>query len=101
MNTEKYRLMIYFIVATIQLYEASVIMPKDEQISVDDFIKNNRDLMNRVFDEAINCFNYEISSHQLEKGVYAWMSSKYNPQFITDKEAYNPNIYEKEINSIR
>lgn len=86
MDTSKYRLMIYFAHSTMMLYDLNVISNKD--MSVEDFMQQNKVLMTRVFQEGLNIFNYELSNLQLSKASYCYLRSKYYPQDVLTTQAY-------------
>jgi hypothetical protein len=60
--SEKYRLMIYFAVATVHFYRGS--------LDVD--ATDNKALIARVCEEARNLFGYDLSSEQISRALTAY-----------------------------
>lgn len=82
--------MVYFIVATLMMYEGD--MKWDEKIiSPGEFERRNPNHIQRVFEECRNVFNYELSFNQMMMGVSAYMKAKLRPQKVSETEPYNPN----------
>ncbi len=69
----QYRLMIYFIVATMHLYREDVI-PLGENETLGSFAKKNRKVIDRVAQEGRNLFGYEISHEQVGKAIEAYLA---------------------------
>jgi len=85
--SEKYRLMIYFVTATLFIYQGD--MEWNENIkSPDDFAKANPEHTKRVFEEAKNVFSYELSYNQLMIGIKVYMKTRMSPQKVYETEAY-------------
>ena len=87
--SQTYRLMIYFVHATICMYEKTV--TSSEEMNPPEFRKANEAIMQRVFDEGLSIMNYEISDRQMERGVYSYLVSKYKPQSVETSKAYCPD----------
>lgn len=71
--TDKYRLMIYFAVATLHLYRKSIEVPLPGD-TVEVFIKRNADVNERVVIEAKNLFAYELSDAQMMRAWASWLA---------------------------
>ena len=81
-----YRAMIYVATATIHLYSKGLKINKE--MTVADFRDNNPELMERVFEETKELFNYLISHEQMSRACYAYMAGKLNPQSVFDTDVY-------------
>ena len=79
--SDKYRMMIYFAVATMHLYRASIRLGHDD---LRDFKRRNQDLILRICAEARNLFDYELSTEQMDKAIIAYLSA---PQTVQGTEA--------------
>lgn len=86
--SKTYRLMCYFVHATICMYEKTV--EASDKMTVDVFRKKNELIIERVFDEGLSIMQYEISHEQMSRGIYSYLASKYNPQSVETSEAYCP-----------
>lgn len=86
MMSEKYRLMIYFAHSTIALYSKTIECRKT--MTVGEFREANKDVIQRVFDEGISIFNYELSYHQMEAAIYAYLCSVNNPQSVYETKVF-------------
>ena len=84
--SKTYKLMMYFVHATICMYEKTV--KSSEEMNPPEFRKVNKAIIQRVFDEGLSIMNYEISDRQMEIGVYSYLSSKYKPQSVETSEVY-------------
>ena len=67
----QYRLMVYFAVATFHLYRTDVIPLKIGEPYIVFEIKNKK-VIERVCQEAINFFDYELSSEQIGRAIQAY-----------------------------
>ena len=81
-----YRLMCYFVHATICMYEKDC--DSNDSMSVKEFRGKNEKIIERVFDEGLNIMNYELSHEQMSRGIASYLSSKYKPQYLETSEAY-------------
>lgn len=87
--SNQYKLMIYFVMGTLAIYENDII--HDERMTPDDFIKLNKDVTDRIHQEALNIFQYELSYNQLVKGVLMYLTAKLNKQSVKSSLPYNPD----------
>jgi hypothetical protein len=83
MMTEKYRLMIYFAVATLHLYRKSVCDNPNDDMLV--FKRKNTDVILRVCQEARGTFGYELSAEQMDRAIGAFRAPA---QSIHETEAF-------------
>lgn len=81
-----YRLMIYFAHSTMVMYDKTIV--SHEQMSVDEFMKKNADVIKRVFDEGLSIMEYELSHHQMERASAVYLRSKYFPSSVYETEVY-------------
>lgn len=81
-----YRLMIYFAHSTMIMYEARTTSHKG--MTAGEFYDDNKELMERVFQEGKNIMNYELSHWQMGKACIVYLQSKYYPQSVHKTEAY-------------
>lgn len=88
-RSAQYRLMIYFVVATILFYEKDVIIIEGE--TAGKFADRNKAVIDRVNEEAMNIFKYELSDDQIGKGILAYLGAKVKPQSVIDTKAYELN----------
>lgn len=86
--SERYKLMIYFAHSTLVFYSKSILC--EAPMSVVDFKEKHPEVIQRVFDEALSTFNYELSFEQMNKAVAAYITSKLNPQAVEDTLIYSP-----------
>jgi hypothetical protein len=70
-TSEKYRLMIMFAVATMHFYRNDITVVEGENLG--EFAERNKAVMSRVFDEALNTFNYELSHRQIGQAIQAYL----------------------------
>ncbi len=54
----------------------------------EEFHNENKDLMQRVFDEGLSIMEYELSHNQMMKACHVYLVSKYNPQSVSKTETY-------------
>lgn len=80
--SEKYRLMIYFAVATFHLYRKTI---KENKTSLANFREQHPELIQRVFDEGKNIFNYELSCEQMDRAIKAYLAEA---QSVFEQVAY-------------
>ena len=71
--SEKYRLMVYFAVATLHFYRTDIAPVRGSQ-TVGEFMERNRGVIQRVCDEALSLFNYELSTEQIGRAVSAYLA---------------------------
>lgn len=81
---EKYRLMIYFAHSTMVMYSKTIIDCKN----IKEFKEKNKDIIQRVCDEAISIMNYELSSNQINTAIAVYINSKNNPQSVYETKIY-------------
>ena len=84
--SKTYRLMIYFAHSTMMLYDKTIVSRAD--MSPASFYNENKDVMQRVFDEGLNIMEYELSHNQMMKACYCYLSGKYHPQSVIETKAY-------------
>jgi hypothetical protein len=87
--SEKYRLMIYFAHSTMVMYSKTI--ETREDMTVGEFMKVNKDVTKRVFDEALSVFNYELSHEQMSRACYVYLHSIYKAQSVYDTEVFEPS----------
>lgn len=80
--TEKYRLMIYFAVATFQIYRKDLVLCS--KMTVKEFRDMNPNEVTRVFEEAKTIFNYELSWEQMDRAITCYLITVYKPQSPKD-----------------
>lgn len=68
-----YRLMIHFAIATMHFYREDII-PLKEGEPLEIFADKNKDLIERVRQEAINLFQYELSHEQICRAIVAYFA---------------------------
>jgi hypothetical protein len=85
----QYRLMIYFALSTMFLYNKTIHHTKE--MTPEEFYKENEDVMKRVCEEAENIFEYELSYNQKMKACYCCLQAIYKPQSVYEKEAFVPS----------
>jgi hypothetical protein len=69
--SSRYRLMMYFVVATFHLYRDDIVpLKKGESAQV--FRQKNAKIIDRVFREALNLFNYELSVTQMDLAIVSY-----------------------------
>lgn len=81
--SEQYRLMIYFVVATLRFYRDDV--KEKDYLSIEEFRKENLELWDRVGEEAKNTFEYELSWEQMSRGIEAYLCKSLS---VKSSEAY-------------
>jgi len=85
--TEKYRLMIYFAVATLHIYSNGIDL--SDCYNRNRFREKYSNIIKRVFDEALSIFNYELSSEQIDKAISVFILNTLNPQNVNSTEVYH------------
>jgi hypothetical protein len=78
--------MIYFAHTTLCFYQKTI--ECDQKMSVEEFCKKNDLVVKRVCDEAVSIFNYNLSHEQVNRGVHAYLISRFNPSSIIDTEPF-------------
>lgn len=91
--SEQYRSMIYFVVATLYMYQGDMEWSAEISVSPEDFVRSNPLHKERVIEECRTCFNYELSYHQVMTGVSAYIKSRMRPQKVSEQPVFNPEIY--------
>lgn len=87
MTTEQqYKAAIYFAVATIFFYDKN--LDHSEIHDAEKFAANNPELRQRVFEECMNCLNYELSYHQMMTAILAFLKGKQRPKDVKTSIAY-------------
>jgi len=76
----KYMLMIYFAHSTMVMYDKTVI--SRDKMSVGEFMKQNEDVITRVFEEGLSIMEYELSNLQMQKASIIYLQSKYFPSSV-------------------
>lgn len=71
--SEQYRLMIYFAVATLHLNRASIAVVRGPQ-TPKDFAERNKKVIERICDEALSLFGYELSHEQIGRAIRAYLA---------------------------
>jgi len=84
--SSKYRLMIYFAHSTMVLYQKTIV--SNENMNLSEFMLENKDVIQRVFDEALSIFEYELSYGQLEAASRVYLIGKYKPSSVYETEVY-------------
>ena len=88
MTSKNYKAMIYFAVATFFFYSKDVVY--DENTTVEEFRKNNPELVKRIFDECLSVMEYELSYNQVNTAITAFIQSGLNPQSVHNTEVFKP-----------
>lgn len=60
-------------------------------MSISDFKRENRDVIKRVYDEAISIFNYELSTIQMVSAIQVYFNTKFKPSSVEETEVYTIN----------
>jgi hypothetical protein len=79
--SRNYRWAIYFVVATIHFYRDSIVNPlkaETPNLDLEEFLDENRALLDRVCEESRNFFEYELSHAQIVRGVRAYFAKAQN-----------------------
>ena len=84
--SEMYRLMIYFAHSTLVIYSKTI--KCKENMSINDFRNQNRDVIKRVSDEAKGIFNYELSYEQINRAIHVYFITKFNPSSVLDTATF-------------
>lgn len=71
--SKQYRLMIYFAVATLHFYRGSIVAVRGPQ-TPEEFREKNKEVVKRVFDEALSLFKYELSHEQMTRAIAAYLA---------------------------
>lgn len=75
-----YRAMIYFAHSTLVIYSKTIV--DEKEMTVGAFREKNKDVVQRVYDEGLSIFEYELSYEQISKAIYTYLKSKYDPSSI-------------------
>ena len=78
--SKEYRAMIYTAVATIYFYRENLWINK--KMTVTEFKLQNGEVIDRVIEETKELFSYHLSGEQINRAVYAFMNSYFNPQSV-------------------
>ena len=81
--------MIYFAHSTMLLYDKTIVSTED--MTPESFYNENKEVMQRVFDEGMNIIQYELSYNQMMKACYCYLAGKYRPQSVLETKAYSLN----------
>lgn len=68
--SKEYRMGIYAAVSIMYMYRESIKHTK----SVEEFREINSLVINRVFEEFLSTFNYELSYRQVSIAIYTWLA---------------------------
>jgi len=85
-TSRQYRLMIYFAHSTMIMYAKTIV--SHEKMSAGEFMKQNKDVIKRVFDEGLSIMEYELSHQQLERASLVYLQSKYFPLSVYETDVY-------------
>jgi len=85
---EKYRLMIYFAHTTLCIYAKTIKCERD--MTFDEFREENHAVIERVCEEAITIFNYELSYNQIQAAINVYFQTKFNPSSVEETTSYKP-----------
>ena len=72
-SSERYRMMIYFAVATFHFYRKEIVSCAEGE-TLGDFAEKNKDIVKRVVDEARSLFKYELSHEQIGTAIGAYLA---------------------------
>ena len=72
--SEKYRLMIYFAIATMHFYRDDLVVLGNDA-TVKDSVLANKKVIDRINEEALNFFEYELSYEQIYRAISAYLSA--------------------------
>lgn len=79
-------MMIYFAHSTMVIYDKDTVSNKE--MTVGEFREQNPDLIQRIFDEGLSVFEYELSWEQIDRAIYVYLKSKYDPSSVFEREVY-------------
>ncbi|MBX4192032.1 hypothetical protein KW798_00915 [Candidatus Parcubacteria bacterium] len=65
--------MIYFAVATLHFYRSDIKAVRGPQ-TPSEFRERNKDVVQRVFDEGLSLFKYELSYEQVDRAIVAYLA---------------------------
>lgn len=83
-----YRLMVYFAHSTMVIYDKTIV--SHEKMTVGEFMEKNNDVIKRVFDEGLSIMNFELSHEQIRRASLVYLTSKYFPSSVYEREVYTP-----------
>lgn len=86
MMSFKYRAMIYFAHSTLVIYSKTI--TSNSEMSIQQFRDENKDVIQRVFDEGISIFNYELSHEQISRAISVYLMATYSPTSVYEKAIY-------------
>lgn len=78
--------MIYFAHSTMMMYSKTI--KTNLKMTVAEFMKENKDVIKRVFDKGLSVMKYELSHEQMARASYTYLYSTYNPQSVYETEVY-------------
>ncbi len=78
--------MIYFAHSTIIIYGKTIIDKKE--MTIKEFREQNKEVVQRIFDEGLSIFNYELSYDQVSKAIAVYLKSKYDPSSVFERKIY-------------
>lgn len=70
--TEKYKLMLYFTIASLHLYRDCIGPPQEEE-TVETFMQNNKELLHRITVDAYRLFYWDMTLGQLQVAVMFYL----------------------------
>jgi len=76
--------MMFFVVGTIHFYRGNI----KPATSAEDFRKKNSKLVQRIFDEGLTTFKYELSYNQVNSGIAAYLG---NPLDVENTPIWTPS----------
>lgn len=85
-HSKKYRAMIYAAIGTIHFYRKDL-APSPPGTTYGEMTENNRVLVDRVREEIISVFDYELSDIQMAKALDAYGA---DGQSVADRPVYVP-----------
>jgi len=85
-SSQIYRMMIYFAHSTIIIYGKTIIDKKE--MTIKEFREQNKEVVQRIFDEGLSIFNYELSYDQVSKAIAVYLKSKYDPSSVFERKIY-------------
>jgi hypothetical protein len=94
-SSNKYKLMIYFAHSTMVMYAKTIV--SHDKMTPHDFMEQNKDVIQRVFDEGLSIMEYELSHNQLLIASYTYLNSKYHPSSVYETEIFVPKKDEVEL----
>ena len=87
--SEQYRLMIYFAHTTLCIYSKTI--KCEREMTFAEFREENHAVIERVYQEAITIFNYELSYNQMQAAINVYFQTKFLPISVEETEVYTLN----------